>query len=172
MGGRPCTRQALLCSFALGVWASLQFTGWCNHQTSHVWGASGRWLLILVGLSPRAASSEITQEHLWPNERHELTPRRRGKVLCNRRAYVTALIVTIFSKRLEPHEGIKAWDSSDPRQGPESPFPGKEGFGVQKLPSPLLLEKGVSVKKFPFFSAREHIENGDFWAKNSLFQPL
>ena len=45
-----------------------------------------------------------------------------------------------------------SWDSPDPRQGPESPFPGKEGFGVQKPPFPLGLEKGVFCqKKSPFF---------------------
>ena len=61
-------------------------------------------------------------------------------------------------------------DSPDPRQGPESPFPGKEGFGVQKPPFPLGLAKGVFCKKIPFFSTREHRENGDFLAENSLFQ--
>ena len=47
----------------------------------------------------------------------------------------------------------QACDSPDPRQGPESPFPGKEDFGVQKtpIPSPLQrVEKGVSVQKSPF----------------------
>ena len=62
-------------------------------------------------------------------------------------------------------------DSPDPRQGPESPFPGKEGFGVQKPPFPLVLEKGVFCQKSPFFSTRKHIENGNFWTENSLFQP-
>ena len=38
---------------------------------------------------------------------------------------------------------------SDPRQGPEPPFSGKEGFGVQKLPFPLVLEREFSVKKIP-----------------------
>ena len=33
----------------------------------------------------------------------------------------------------------KNWDSPDFRQGPESPFPGKEGFGVLKPPSPVAL---------------------------------
>ena len=47
------------------------------------------------------------------------------------------------------------------RQGPESPFPGKEGFGVQKPPFPLVLEKGVFCqKKILFFYKGTHREWG------------
>ena len=45
---------------------------------------------------------------------------------------------------------IQVWDSPDPR-GPKSPFPGKEGFGVQKPPFPLVKQKGVFCQKVPFF---------------------
>ena len=38
-----------------------------------------------------------------------------------------------------------------PQTGPESPFSGKEGFGVQKFPFPLSLEKGVFGQKSPLF---------------------
>ena len=41
-------------------------------------------------------------------------------------------------------------DSPDPDR-PQSPFSGKEGFGVQKFPFPLSLEKGVFGQKSPFF---------------------
>ena len=65
------------------------------------------------------------------------------------------------------------WDCPDPRQGPESPFPGKEGFGVQKLPFPLVLEKEFSVEKIPFFFYKgTHRKWGFFWTENSLFPAL
>ena len=65
----------------------------------------------------------------------------------------------------------KTWDSPDPRQGPEFPFPGKEGFGVQKPHFPSFWKREFSVKKSPFSSTRKHIENGDFGAENCLFRP-
>ena len=59
----------------------------------------------------------------------------------------------------------KYWDSPDPRQGPESPFPGKEGFGVQKLPFPLVLEKGGFCQKIPFFLQGNTSKMGIFGPK-------
>ena len=50
---------------------------------------------------------------------------------------------------LGAHMGCLFWYSPDPRQGPESPFPEREGFGVQKPPFPLVLEKGVFCEKIP-----------------------
>ena len=65
------------------------------------------------------------------------------------------------------------WDSADPRQGPESPFPGKEGFGVQKPPISPRPYKGwkreLSVQKSPF-SMCSLVEKRDFFDRNSLFQ--
>ena len=50
---------------------------------------------------------------------------------------------------------LSVCDSPDPRQGPESPFPGKEGFGVQKPPFSLALTRpgkgGVFCQKIPIF---------------------
>ena len=60
-----------------------------------------------------------------------------------------------------------------PQTGPEPPFSGKEGFGVQKPPLSLVLEKGVFYQKIPFFFLRGNTaEMGIFWPKNSLFQPV
>ena len=68
--------------------------------------------------------------------------------------------------------GFLFCDSPDPRQGPESPFPGKEGFGGPKTPISPRSGKGSLLSKIPFFSTREHIEKGDFWTENCHFQPL
>ena len=49
-------------------------------------------------------------------------------------------------------KGLLNWDSPNPRQGPESPFPGKEGFGVHKPPFPVALKKAGkgSFRSNPF----------------------
>ena len=59
------------------------------------------------------------------------------------------------------------------RQGPESPFPGKEGFGVQKPPFPLALTrpgKGSFLSKNPHFPCVPLEKKGGFFDRNSLFQ--
>ena len=61
---------------------------------------------------------------------------------------------------------VNGWDSPDPRQGPESPFPRKEGSGVQKPPFPLALTRPGKgrffVKKSPF-SLCSLVEKGGFF---------
>ena len=67
----------------------------------------------------------------------------------------------------------KDLDATDPRQGPEPPFAGKEGFGFQKthFPSPLKgLEREFSAPKIPIFHVFPCRKKGDFLTENSLFQ--
>ena len=62
--------------------------------------------------------------------------------------------------------------SPDPRQGPESTFPGKEGFGVLKHPFPVALTKGgkgsLRSKKSPFSMPLEN-ERG-FFDRNQNYE--
>ena len=44
-------------------------------------------------------------------------------------------------------EWFLCWDSPNPRQGPKSPCPGNEGFGILKPPFPLVLDKRVFCVK-------------------------
>ena len=76
------------------------------------------------------------------------------------------------------------WDSPDPRQVPESPFPGKEGFGVQKPPFPSPShgpENGVEKSPFPlcslaekrgFFDRKLPFPGWGFGPRNPLFQEM
>ena len=59
-----------------------------------------------------------------------------------------------------------------PQTGARIPISWKRGFRGPKTPISPRSGKGSFCQKNPLFSTREHIENGEFWTKNSLFQPL
>ena len=60
-------------------------------------------------------------------------------------------------------------DSPDPRQGPESPFPGKEGFGAPaKTPISPRSGKGSFLSKIPPLCKGTHGRWG-FWDRNLHF---
>ena len=59
-----------------------------------------------------------------------------------------------------------------PDRCPIPHFPEKMVSGSQNPHFLSFWKRGFAVKNPLFFSAREHMENGDFWAENSLYQPL
>ena len=68
--------------------------------------------------------------------------------------------------------GGKCCGSPDPRQGPESPFSGKEGFGVQKTPISPSFCKGSFLSRKPLFCVREHLKIGIFGPKSPFSSPF
>ena len=58
-----------------------------------------------------------------------------------------------------------------PDRAPNPHFLEKRVSGSKNPISPRS-GKGSFPSKNPLFSAREHIENGDFWTENSLFRPV
>ena len=62
-----------------------------------------------------------------------------------------------------------SWDSPDLRQGRESPFPGKEGFGVQKPPflfgprNPLFQEMGIRGPVWGWGNPNSSSQSGPKW---------
>ena len=53
--------------------------------------------------------------------------------------------------RIYHFQKLKICERAGPAQGSKSPKLGKEGFGVEKAPSPTNPEKGNLSQKIPFF---------------------
>ena len=62
------------------------------------------------------------------------------------------------------------WIPLTPDRGPNPHFLEKRVSGSKNSHFPSFWKREFSVKN-PLFPTREHIENGDFWTENSLFQP-
>ena len=140
--------------FAKGIWGCAGFSllRWeKGFETPSCGGEKGLRL-------PRSSCSDLGNEGV-----SDPFPHRKGvSERFSHRKTENPVHPQILLAKIPLAQRIRRW-------GPESPFPAKESFGIQKSPSPLVPKRGFLSRNPPFLFAREHRENGDFC---SLFRPV